>query len=511
MESGLRDVSRPAAGGFISESSLAAFVGRRAGYYKREFERLGTATGHVSSFNPAAALLGPIWLGARHLWAWFWPFLIQETLAVVQLARGLFADLGADEYARALRLSTSAASRRAEADEALASGAANAGTLTESALALETASAEAFLLADAAAATAPILVAAGLVLFGLGRLGQGLIANHALSRRYFRWRADRSVRSRLSAWSAAAVAAYLGCLYGLSAYRFSSGDVPAWLEAFPASRALRRSVESAIDRAFQWMTEAWAGLFTSTTHGIRILLDGMETLLVASPWPVVMSVVVFLAYRVAGPRVAVFTAASLAYLGILGFWEQSMTTVALLGSAALLCLVVGIPLGIWCARNRRVHALVRPVLDLMQTMPSFVYLIPVIAFFGVGKPPGILATVVFGMPPVVRLTILGLHGVPPAVREAALAFGASPTQVLLKVDLPLAIPSIMTGINQTILMCLSMVVIASLIGAKGLGEEVLDALTYANEGKGVLAGLAILFCAMVLDRIVQGSMPSTQR
>ena len=188
-----------------------------------------------------------------------------------------------------------------------------------------------------------------------------------------------------------------------------------------------------------------------------------------------------------------------------------MTTVALLGTAALLCLVAGIPLGIWCARQPRVHAMVRPVLDLMQTMPSFVYLIPVIAFFGIGKPPGILATIVFGMPPVVRLTILGLHGVPSSVREAALAYGASRTQLLLKVDLPLAMPSIMTGINQTILMCLSMVVIASLIGAKGLGEEVLDALTYANEGKGVLAGLAILFCAMVLDRIVQGSIPSTKR
>ena len=511
MESGLRDVSKPAGGEFISEPSIAAFVGRRAGYYRREFERLGTATGYVVSFNPAAALLGPLWLGARHLWAWFWPFLILETLAVVQLSRGLFADLGADEHARALRLSKSATSRRAEAEEALASGASNADALAESALALETASAEAFLLADAVAATAPVLVVVGLVLFALGRLGQGLIANYALSRRYFEWRSNRSVRSRPSAWSAAAMAAYLGGMYGLSAYRFSSGDVPPWLEIFPASRALRRGVESAIDRAFQWMTEAWAGLFTGVTSGIRILLDGMETLLVASPWPVVMSIIVFLSYRVAGPRVAVFTAASLGYLGVLGFWEQSMTTVALLGSAALLCLVLGIPLGIWCARDRRIHAFVRPVLDLMQTMPSFVYLIPVIAFFGVGKPPGILATVVFGMPPVVRLTILGLHGVPSTVREAALAFGASPSQVLLKVELPLAISSIMTGINQTILMCLSMVVIASLIGAKGLGEEVLDALTYANEGKGVLAGLAILFCAMVLDRIVQGSIPSTRR
>ena len=511
METRLCDPSGRMGAGPVNESRIAAFVGRNAGYYEREFDRLGAATGYVLTFNAAAAVLGPFWLATRQLWGWFWLFLILETLAVVQLSRGLFANLGADQYARALRLSQSAARRHAEAEDALASGASNAGALAESALTLENAARSAFHVAEAAAAGGPALVVLGIVLLAIAKLAQGLLANHALSRRYFRWCSDRSVEGGLRASSAAAMALYLGAIYGLSAFRFSSGDVPAWLEMFPASRAWRRNAESAIDQVFQWMTESWAGLFVGTTNGIRFLLDGMETLLVATPWPVVMGVIVLLAYRVAGARVAVFTAASLAYLGILGFWERSMTTVALLGTAALICLIAGIPLGIWCAHNRRVHAIVRPVLDLMQTMPSFVYLIPVIAFFGIGKPPGILATVVFGMPPVVRLTILGLNGVPTSVREAALAFGASRTHLLLKVDLPLAIPSIMTGINQTILMCLSMVVIASLIGAKGLGEEVLDALTYANEGKGVLAGLAILLCAMVLDRIVQGSIPSMKR
>ena len=511
MANGMCDTPRPAGSGVVSDTSIASFVGPGADYYEREFERLGAVAGYATSFNPTAAVLGPFWLAARQLWGWFWPFLILETLALVQLCRGLFADLGADEYARALRLSTSAASRRAEAEQALASGASNAGPLSESAFALETAGQEALRIADAAAAGAPTLVALGIALLALSKVAQGLLANHALSRRYSTWCADRSVSIRLNALTATVMAVYVGGIYGLSGYRFAAGDVPAWLEMFPASRAWRRTVESMIDRAFQWMTEAWAGLFAGTTNVIRLLLDGMETLLVATPWPVVMSVIVLLAYRMAGARIAVFTAASMGYLGIFGFWEKSMTTVALLGSAAFLCLAAGIPLGIWCARSRRVHALVRPVLDLMQTMPSFVYLIPVIAFFGIGKPPGILATVVFGMPPVVRLTVLGLNGVPRSVREAALAFGASPRWLLLKVDLPLAMPSIMTGINQTILMCLSMVVIASLIGAKGLGEEVLDALTYANEGKGVLAGLAILFCAMVLDRIVQGRNPSMKR
>ena len=511
MENSKRDAPKRAGDGVMSESDIAAFVGSGAAYYAREFVRLHTSTGHVASFNPSAAILGPLWLAGRQLWNWFWLFLFLEALALVQVSRGLFADLGADEFARAQRLAKSAISRRAEADEALTTGSATASALEESALALEAASREAMRIAEAAVATAPALVVLGTVLLALAKLAQGVVANRSLSRRYFRWCSDRSIPGRMDGSSRAAMTLFVGAVYGLSIYRFSVADVPAWLTMFPASRSWRRHLESAIDRGFQWMTESWAGLFTGITNGIRILLDAMETLLVSTPWPVVMGVVLLLAYRMAGARVAVFTGAALAYLGVLGFWEKSMTTVALLGSAALLCLAAGIPLGIWCARSPRIHALVRPVLDLMQTMPSFVYLIPVIAFFGIGKPPGVLATVVFGMPPVVRLTVLGLRGVPPAVREAALAFGTSPAQLLLKVDLPLAIPSIMTGINQTILMCLSMVVIASLIGARGLGEEVLDALTYANEGKGVLAGLAILFCAMILDRIVQGRIPSPTR
>ena len=140
----------------------------------------------------------------------------------------------------------------------------------------------------------------------------------------------------------------------------------------------------------------------------------------------------------------------------------------------------------------------------MQTMPAFVYLIPIIAFFGTGKPPGVLATLVFGMPPVIRLTALGIRGVPESTKEAAVAFGCTRWTLLKDIEIPLAMPSIMTGVNQTILMCLSMVVIASLIGAKGLGQDVLIALQYAAKGQGMLAGLAILFCAMVIDRIVQG-------
>ena len=233
-------------------------------------------------------------------------------------------------------------------------------------------------------------------------------------------------------------------------------------------------------------------------------LSATETVFVDTPWPVVMTVIVVVAWRLAGPRVAVFTGAALAYLALFGLWETSMVTVSLLGAAAFLCVLIGIPLGVWFGKSQRAYNAALPVLDFMQTMPAFVYLIPIIAFFGTGKPPGVLATLVFGMPPVIRLTALGIRGVPESTKEAATAFGCTRWTLLKDIEIPLAMPSIMTGVNQTTLMCLSMVVIASLIGAKGLGQDVLVALQYAAKGQGMLAGLAILFCAMVIDRIVQG-------
>ena len=165
---------------------------------------------------------------------------------------------------------------------------------------------------------------------------------------------------------------------------------------------------------------------------------------------------------------------------------------------------IGIPLGIFCARRQRFYSLIRPIMDFMQTMPAFVFMIPVIAFFGTGKVAAVIITMIFGGTPVVRLTVLGLRGVPETIREAAIAYGATKWYLLRKVDLPLATPSILAGVNQTVMLSLAMVVVASLIGAKGLGQDVLEALQYANVGQGILAGIAILFVALILDRVVQG-------
>lgn len=240
---------------------------------------------------------------------------------------------------------------------------------------------------------------------------------------------------------------------------------------------------------------------------IRIFLNGMlgaiTSVFVGSPWPITMGVLLFFSFVLAGPRTTIFVGATLAYLAIMGFWHTAMDTLSLVIAASIICVVGGLPLGVWVGKSRLGNSITTPVLDVMQTIPSFVYLLPAIAFLSIGKPPGILATVIFAMPPMVRLTALGIRQVPENTKEAALAFGANPRQLLTKVELPLALPSIMAGINQVVMMSLSMVVVAALIGAGGMGFIVTEALGNTDTGRGVLAGLGIALLAMMIDRVVQ--------
>ena len=499
------DVNQDSAPDLSPEDQLAAqFAQQNGAYYARQFSILGGASNYTFTFNWAAALFGPLWLGGRGLWGLFWPFLLAETMALVQICRGLFGELGAEQLARSERLTQRAVQRAEQAQVALSEGASNAGALLRSSEAFQKSAAQAQTAADAAMDLGPMLVTLGVLMMVLIRFMQGALGNWSLERLFMRWRSKRNLSSGFSPLRMLGAGFLMSLVYPVTCFRFTVASPPEWLIAFPADKSLHKSATSGVDGLFEWLTLNGEGIFDSIRDVIRVILDALEVVLVDTPWPIVMLVILVLAWRLSGLRVAIFTAVALSYLALLGFWEKSMTTVALLGTASFICILFGIPLGIWCSKNEKVYAMVRPMLDFMQTMPAFVYLIPVIAFFGTGKPPGIIATIIFGMPPVVRLTALGVQGVPHTVREAATAFGASRSYLLLKVDLPLAMPSIMAGINQTILMCLSMVVIASLIGAKGLGEEVLEALSYAAEGQVIIAGLAILFCAMVLDRIVQG-------
>jgi glycine betaine/proline transport system permease protein len=486
------------------DALVDTFVGPGAGYYRARLARMGQASGFRLSFNPFAALGGPIWFAARGLWNWFLPFLLVEAFGWVQVIIGLVGDRGREQHERAQSILRTLKGRREQLQEAVSSGSASVEALQRAVASLERALADAS--AQAAHATQSGLA---LVLFGAAvvigaRLAQAALANGALERRFEQWRSDRRVASGRSWRRALAGVALLLLVVGLTGARFARPELLPWLNEFPTRRSMRVDTGDWIKGWFEWAKRAGEGVFGSITLGVRRLLDGLETLFVGTPWLVIALVVALLAWLSGGARVAIFAVAALAYLGFLGFWEKAMTTISLLGAAALVSIALGIPLGIVCARKPRLFAVVRPVLDFMQSMPSFVYLIPVVAFFGAGKPAAIVATLIFGSPPVVRMTVLGLQQVPPAVREAAVAFGATPLYLLMKVDLPLASRTIMAGVNQTILLSLAMVVVASLIGAKGLGEDVLEALQYASEGQGILAGLAILFCALLLDRIVQG-------
>jgi glycine betaine/proline transport system permease protein len=187
----------------------------------------------------------------------------------------------------------------------------------------------------------------------------------------------------------------------------------------------------------------------------------------------------------------------------MGYWEESMQTLALVLASTFVSLLTGVPLGIWAARSERVNKILRPILDFMQTMPAFVYLIPAILFFNVGDVPGVIATVVFSLPPAVRLTSLGIRGVPKEVVEAAQSFGSTRKQLLYKVQIPLAMPTILAGLNQVIMLSLSMVVIASMVGAAGLGQVVYQGVTQARVGLGFESGLGIVILAIILDRTTQ--------
>ena len=487
--------------------SIERFCAVRGGYYAARFAKIQSGRRPVWSFNWAAALAGPVWAGARGMWGVLCLLAILELLALVPLGQGLWSDLGAAERARAERLEGNLERMLGKVRRAADQGKTErAASLRRNADNLEAAMAKARLEVEAAEGAAAMLVSAGLIGLLLVKLLAGGWANTVYERRYSRWRADRRVHAGFSWYGVLAALLFVTAVYGLTLYRFTMSEPAALVVDFPVtSDDYHDPVAKWIDGGFDRASEKYAGFFQGIARGIRVVLEGLETVLVETPWPVVMTLIVIAAWRLAGARVAVFTAAALAYLAVLGYWERSMATVALLGTAAFICIAVGVPLGIWCSRSDRVFAVARPVLDFMQSMPAFVYLIPVIAFFGTGKPPGIIASIVFGLPPVVRLTNLGLRQVPRDVKEAALAFGATRWQILRDVEAPIARPSIMAGVNQTILFCLSAVVIASLIGAKGLGYDVLVALQYAAKGQGVLAGVAILICAMVIDRIVQGS------
>ena len=259
-----------------------------------------------------------------------------------------------------------------------------------------------------------------------------------------------------------------------------------------------------IEAAIEWLTKKGAGFFDALNVGVESFIDSFQLALYTIPFYIFIPLTALLAWWKTGKGMGVFTLLGLLLIWGMGFWEETMQTLALVLSSTCMALLIGIPLGIWSGKSGRCSRILRPVLDCMQTMPAFVYLIPAVLFFGLGTVPGAFATIIFAMPPVVRLTGLGIRQVPKNVIEAARSFGATPRQLLFKVQLPLALPTILTGINQTIMMALCMVVVSAMISAGGLGEVVLKGITQMKIGLGFEGGIAVVILAIILDRITQG-------
>ncbi len=258
-----------------------------------------------------------------------------------------------------------------------------------------------------------------------------------------------------------------------------------------------------VERGLDWLVSHFRPLFQAIRLPVDATLSGIESGLQAVPALLIIALFSLLAWQISGKRLALGTLLALVFIGLIGAWSEAMVTLALVLTSVFFCFVIGLPMGIWLARSNRAADVVRPILDAMQTTPAFVYLIPIVMLFGIGNVPGVVVTIIFALPPLIRLTNLGIRQVPDDLVEAARSFGASPGQLLFKVQLPLALPTIMAGVNQTLMLALSMVVIASMIAVGGLGQLVLRGIGRLDMGMATIGGVGIVLLAIILDRITQ--------
>jgi len=248
-------------------------------------------------------------------------------------------------------------------------------------------------------------------------------------------------------------------------------------------------------------------LFKKLSAPIDSVLNGLDTLFNFIPFPLVLLIFMYFGFKTNGIKFALISAVSLIAIDLVDLWQETMTTLAMIFTAVIFCMIIGIPLGIVASRSRLFETILRPILDIMQTIPSFVYLIPVVMLFGVGLTPGVIATIIFALPPIVRLTNLGIRQVGKGFKEAGASLGLTRFLILRKIEIPLAMKTIMAGVNQTLMLALSMVVIAALIGAGGLGLTVYVALGRLDIGAAVVGGTGIVILAIILDRITQKIIP----
>ncbi|AOR57538.1 glycine betaine/L-proline ABC transporter permease ProW [Pectobacterium parmentieri] len=262
-------------------------------------------------------------------------------------------------------------------------------------------------------------------------------------------------------------------------------------------------LDSWVTHGIDWVVLHFRPIFQGIRVPVDFILGGFQQFLLGMPAPIAILVFSLIAWQMSSLGMGVATLLSLIAIGAIGAWSQAMITLALVLTALFFCVLIGLPMGIWLARSERAAKIIRPLLDAMQTTPAFVYLVPIVMLFGIGNVPGVVVTIIFALPPIIRLTILGIRQVPADLIEAAESFGASPRQMLFKVQLPLAMPTIMAGVNQTLMLALSMVVIASMIAVGGLGQMVLRGIGRLDMGLAAVGGVGIVILAIILDRLTQ--------
>lgn len=289
---------------------------------------------------------------------------------------------------------------------------------------------------------------------------------------------------------------------------------PSWLNDAPAAQVHHFSIwhpfhETVIPLAhwvqsgLDWVVNHFRPFFHAIRWPVDVILSDIQWVLQHIPAPVLIVLFCLAAWQLAGRRLALGTLISLIFVGLIGAWQQAMITLALVFTSVIFCVIIGLPMGIWLSRSEGALSIFRPLLDAMQTTPAFVYLVPIVMLFGIGNVPGVVVTIIFALPPLIRLTNLGIRQVPGDLVEASRSFGASPKQLLFKVQIPLAMPTIMAGINQTLMLSLSMVVIASMIAVAGLGQMVLRGIGQLDMGLATVGGVGIVILAVILDRLTQ--------
>jgi len=375
----IKQINNPSRSELISN-----FVKTNPEYYIDKFQQIGSKPTFSFSFNLYAAILGPIWFGMRNIWNWALTFLIIETFSVVQIIRGLFGNITVDAIQKIEQVQSTIAFRNKQLEASITNNPDKVDVYKRNIKSLEDAMQGYIDEVSRIEASAIWITIFGVFLLISIKVVQGVLANSKLEKRYSEWLSDKTISPGMQIKNYILSATFTSVIMFFSVVHYSFPGLIVIMDEFPTHPDIRLISIAWVEKIFNYAVLKGDALFTAITFGIRSVLDFLELLFVKTPWIVIITAIVTLTGLSAGPRAAIYSAGFLCYMGFLGFWVKAMTTLALLGTAAILSIAIGIPLGIFCARRQRFYSMIRPIMDFMQTMPAYVFMIPVIAVYETG-------------------------------------------------------------------------------------------------------------------------------